>query len=106
MKDAIPLENGLLLCAMLSLAGCGPTPDYPMSLKQYRNAPEVPVRDERRVDITRIGVFEDGTAYNSRRGIYIIKDNKTGIEYIGISGIGISETGSHQTGKTQTQDER
>ena len=59
-----------------------------------------------RINVTRIGTFRDGLAYDSKRGIYIIKDNQTGKEYIGISGVGISETGSHQAGKTHLTDER
>ena len=60
-----------------------------------------------RINVSRIGTFRDGLAYESKRGIYIIKDNQTGKEYIGISGVGISETGSHRTGKSYvTTDER
>ena len=53
-----------------------------------------------RINVTRIGTFRDGLAYESKRGIYIIKDNQTGKEYIGISGVDISETGSHRAGKS------
>lgn len=60
-----------------------------------------------RVTVTRIGVFEDNLAYNERRGIYLIKDNQTGQEYVGVSGVGISEIGEHTCGKNCTeQDER
>ena len=59
-----------------------------------------------RISVTRVGVFRDDTAYNSRRSVYVIIDNKTGKEYIGVSGVGISETGSHSTGKSTITDER
>lgn len=50
--------------------------------------------------------FYDSKAYNSDRGVYILKDKQTGKEYVGISGVGITELGSHTTGKTTTTDER
>ena len=58
------------------------------------------------VSVTRIGVFADDLAYDGKRGIYLIRDERTGIEYIGLSGVGISERGSHEQGKQQVQDER
>jgi hypothetical protein len=51
-------------------------------------------------------VFKDTLAYGDQRGLYIIKDTKTNIEYIGVSGIGIAEVGSHQSGKVSVRDER
>lgn len=59
-----------------------------------------------RISITRVGVIKDDLAYGERRGLYIIKDNQTGVEYIGVSGIGISEIGSHLGGKVISRDER
>lgn len=59
-----------------------------------------------RFEIERVAKFQDDLAYNDERGIYIIKDKKTGIEYLGISGIGISELGSHSVGKQRKTDER
>ena len=77
---------------------------------QTRNAKEVTVKDNARATVTRIGVFEDDLAYKSKRGVYLIRDEKTGKEYLGVSGIGISELGSHSqmAGKVMTtrQDER
>ena len=93
----------------VGLGGCGPSPDMPMC-NQTRNAKEVTVKDNARATVTRIGVFEDDLAYNSKRGVYLIRDEKTGKEYLGVSGIGISELGSHLqiVGKVPTsrQDER
>lgn len=66
----------------------------------------VHLTDNQRFTVTRVGIFEDVLAYDDRRGIYIIKDQKTGQEFIGISGIGISELGSHSTGKSTYSDER
>lgn len=102
-----------LICAAsaltVGLGGCGPSPTMPMQ-NQTRNAKEVTAKDDVRATVTRIGVFEDDLAYNSKRGVYLIYDNKTGKEYIGVSGIGISELGSHSlmVGKVMTtrQDER
>ena len=48
-----------------------------------------PDKDE--IDVILVREIDDSNAYNSRRGIYIIKDKRTGTEYIGVSGIGISE---------------
>lgn len=44
-----------------------------------------------RYEVTRVCTFEDDFAFKGQRGIYEIKDKKTGKEYFGISGIGISE---------------
>jgi hypothetical protein len=93
----------LMVAAVVVLAGCGPEPDMIMQ-KQSGNQPAI--QNSNRVTVTRIGVFADDAAYNSRRGIYIITDNKTGQEFIGISGVGISETGSHSSGKSRVSDER
>lgn len=59
-----------------------------------------------RINVTFIGKFVDDLAYDNVRGIYIIKDNDTGKEFVGISGIGISELGSHASGKDRIKDER
>lgn len=97
------LVGASLLTAML--AGCRPDPDMPMR-QQSAASNAVAAQDNRRITVTRIGVFKDDLAYNSRRGVYSIIDTKTGKEYIGISGIGIQETGSHAAGKTTVSDER
>lgn len=62
--------------------------------------------DDQRVEVTRVGVFKDEIAYNDVRGVYVIRDKKTGREFIGVSGVGIAETGSHMAGKTIIADER
>lgn len=89
----------------VGLAGCSPDPDMQMH-RQSAAANAMALQENQRIQITRIGVFRDDLAYNSRRGVYAITDAKTGKEYIGISGIGIQETGSHSTGKTSVSDER
>lgn len=93
---------GLLLVA---LSACGPDPDMPM-YRQSANARPVSTPDSSRIEVTRIGVFADDLAYGGKRGVYIIKDVKTGQEFVGISGVGVSSTGSHLVGKVTTQDER
>ena len=59
-----------------------------------------------RFDVQRVSQFRDDLAYDKWRGIYIIKDSKTGKEFVGISGIGISELGRHQAGEIAVSDER
>lgn len=59
-----------------------------------------------RFKVKRVAVFEDASAYNSKRSIFIITDTKTGAEYVGVSGVGISELGSHRCGKSMCTDER
>jgi hypothetical protein len=86
----------LALLVFLLAAGCTPSAD--MDLKTESTG---------RVEVTRIGVFKDSTAYNSTRAIYLIVDTETGKEFIGVSGVGISETGSHVVSKNQSvSDER
>ena len=89
----------------VGLAGCGPDPDMPMR-QQSAAANAVALQEQQRIQVTRIGVFLDDLAYNSRRGVYAITDTKTGKQYIGISGIGIQEVGSHIVGKASVSDER
>lgn len=89
-------RTAMVLLAALTLTACGPDPTMPMPTLQSND----------RVSIERIGVIKDDTAYQARRGVYVIKDKKTGQEFIGISGVGISETGSHSSGKSSTTDER
>lgn len=59
-----------------------------------------------RYSVNRIAVFEDDLAYDGKRGIYEIKDNRTGKIYLGVSGIGITELGSHYAGEGSVSDER
>lgn len=95
------LNVAALMLSVLALTGCAPEPTMMMG-----NQNTVQLQDQNRVQVTRIGVFKDDLAYNSRRGVYVIVDTKTGKEYIGISGVGIQEVSSHQTGKTTTTVER
>ncbi len=88
--------KSILLVGLLFVCGCGPN----------TTMPKVETQPNDRVSVERIGVFEDNMAYNSKRGIYIITDKKTGKEYIGVSGIGITESGSHLAGKIVIKDER
>lgn len=90
----------LILLAAVGLAACGPKPDTPMNVA-------TPPQSAGRVVVTRIGVIADELAYYDRRGIYIIKDNETGAEFIGVSGVGITEVARHNCGKGCTaRDER
>jgi hypothetical protein len=57
-------------------------------------------------EIHRIDLFTDNTAYNNTRGVYMIKDNRTGKEYFGVAGIGISELNAPATGPAQRHDEK
>ena len=87
----------------VALVGCGPEPTMGMGVtgtvpNSWESNP--------RFSVSRVGVFKDDIAYNSRRGIYIVIDNKTGREFIGVSGVGIAELGSHSAGKGSAPDER
>ena len=87
----------------VALAGCGPEPTMGMGVtgtvpNSWESNP--------RFSVARVGIFVDDLAYNGRRGVYVVIDNKTGKEFVGVSGIGISEIGSHSTGKSTTRDER
>jgi hypothetical protein len=90
MKKLLPLIS-------LALFGCSPEPTMNMDVKSFSDGS---------VSVERIAVISDALAYDGRRGVYRIKDNRTGQEFIGVSGVGISELGSHIVGKTQIQDER
>lgn len=90
-----------LAILLLLLAGCRPAPNMQM-YDQANNADSVLIQDNQRVKVTRIGVFKDNLAYDGRRGVYLIKDEQTGHEFIGLSGVGISQIGDHpvSAGKT------
>ena len=63
--------------------------------------------NQTRFKVRQVQQVEDSLAYNGTRGVYIITDTETGVEYVGVSGIGISELGSHQAGKNNRRtDER
>lgn len=96
----------LLLAACVALAGCGPDP----TMSQPETSSGAMTAESERFRIERIEVFRDGLAYDGTRGVYVIKDKRTGREFIGVSGIGISEVGHHaqSNGKTTyyVEDER
>lgn len=79
------MKNVILLPLIALVAACGPKPTDEMPAAEI---------SADRVTVERIGVVRDDIAYLNRRGIYIIKDKKTGKEYIGVSGVGISELGT------------
>lgn len=87
----------------VALAGCGPEPTMGMGVtgtvpNSWESNP--------RFSVSRVGVFKDDIAYDGRRGIYVVIDNKTGQEFVGVSGVGIAELGAHSAGKSRVQDER
>lgn len=86
---------------VLAVAACElqqPAPQIDSSLANKENVD--------RFSVVRVSKFRDDLAYNNWRGIYIITDKSTGVEYVGVSGIGISELGSHKSGKSTVTDER
>lgn len=95
------MKLGHLLLAGVLLAGCEPTDsrDRPVSPMTIQAA-------KPRFEVTRVQTFQDSLAYNSERGIYLVRDTKTGAEYFGVSGVGITELGSHSSGKSRHSDER
>ena len=98
----------------IGLFGCGgvSSPDY----EQRGQAAGIRIESNevnkgageksKRVTVVRIDVISDSLAYYDKRGVYLIRDNETGREFIGVSGVGIAETGSHLSGKVHRQDER
>lgn len=94
------------LLVATSLVGCGPPPPdmTVIAPRATVQAPIAPGAD--RFTVTRVTTFYDSMAYNSQRSIYILRDTKTGAEYVGVSGIGISELGSHLSGKVTVTHEQ
>lgn len=91
----------LLCMALVSLvAGCG------QREREFVGEAPMVVTANDRVSIERIAIVPDEVAYRGYRGVYIIRDKKTGQEFVGVSGVGISELGSHMSGKVNYQDER
>ena len=88
------LVGFLAAVALMVLYGCGDEEKFPTE--------GVPLLrgNSTRVEVTLISLFTDDLAYNGQRGVYIIKDTYTGVEYIGISGVGISAVGEHQKNET------
>lgn len=94
----------IALFSLLLVSACGPPADAKLQTRQ--DGLLSVVTQNGAVSVTRIGVFQDDLAYDGKRGIYLIRDERTGIEYIGLSGVGISERGEHAQGKQQVPDER
>jgi len=92
------------IATLFILNACEKSPDW----MQAHSAKPVSINpgSSERITVNRLSVFNDNLAYGGQRGIYLIKDNESGNEYIGVSGIGISETGSHTSGKSSLGDER
>jgi hypothetical protein len=90
--------------AVITLSGCDDTPLRNVDAAEANNGEVFTTTG--RVSVTRIDQVSDRLAYGGIRGIYVIRDNETGTEYIGVSGIGITEVGSHPVGKTRRTDER
>lgn len=56
--------------------------------------------------LQRVAQFHDDYAYGGWRCVYILRDTRTGREWVGVSGIGISELAAHPIGKVRVEDER
>lgn len=97
--------KNILALTILSLALCGCTPDQERVKIDSKVISETSVAFDG-VKITKVGTFQDYSAYGSERCVYRIVDSKSGKEFIGISGVGISETGDHSSGKSRLTDER
>lgn len=61
-----------------------------------QKAPEPPPE---RFEVVRVQVITDYLAYNNTRAVYILKDRKTGQEFVGLSGVGITELNRVTCGK-------
>jgi len=94
----------LILTTAALLTACGADYDADYIQRTYSN--NVNLADSSRFTVTRVSVFRDKLAYDSKRGIYLITDTKTGQEMVGISGVGISDLARHSSGKTTAPDER
>ena len=91
----------LTLGVLAAMTGCQPADTGPQDL----TATTEPVARPR-FEVTRLQRFRDDLAYNAERGIYLIKDTRTGAEYFGVSGVGINELGDHRIGKDTRTHER
>lgn len=94
----------LMLFILLLFSGCGET-DYLPNVGSGQQ-PAMTVQSSSNFILEKVQRFRDTDAYGDVRAVYILKDSKTGKEYIGVSGIGISERGNHTSGKSSVQDER
>lgn len=93
----------LLILLFVLFVSCSPEPTVQMMKETNFKTSE---NKEQRFQVSRVGIFEDELAYNSRRGIYVISDSLSGKQFVGISGLGIAEMGSHTVGKGVVLDER
>lgn len=97
----------IILTSLLMLAACDEIKaDFEQRNARYAEQEKVEMAYQGRVKVTRIASFYDDFAYQNKRGIYLIKDNETGKEFIGVSGVGITEIGSHSAGKSPVRGER
>lgn len=95
----------VVVCALL--CSCEPSGPQPPETQLVVAKPPVELgHNDGRFSVEILNTFRDDLAYGRERGIYLIRDQKTGQEYVGVSGIGISELGSHKEGKHTYTDER
>ncbi|HHO49269.1 MAG TPA: hypothetical protein ENN06_12610 [Desulfobacteraceae bacterium] len=80
------LVAGLFLAAFFVISSAMERSDEKIT------ADAIPDDRQKRVHVVRVGVLLDDVAAGGKRGVYVITDRETGVEYIGISGIGIAET--------------
>lgn len=94
----------LILIGLVFFIGCTHVSEE--QSRQHTMSKPAAVSNESDIEVVRVSVIQDDTAYNQIRGVYRIYDKKTGKEYLGVSGIGISENGQHRAGKATIRDER
>lgn len=94
-----------LMLAAIAVSGCGGADSTPVIKVQPAGAVRE-TQPDARVEVEVVGAFADAYAYNGRRTVYVVRDKKTGKEFVGVSGVGIAETGIHSSGKTAITDER
>lgn len=88
----------LLIFAAIPLAACiEPSDEY----LQRQKMQSMTIQTDDRFEVKRTAVIFDSIAYRNQRGIYLIRDKKTGKEYVGLSGVGVSEIGT--SGKPRSQ---
>lgn len=92
---------GFLFGAVL-VSGC----DKSERTRQYTNPSNIEVKPDDRFSVNRVQVVYDELAYNSKRGIYVITDKKTGKEFLGVSGIGVAELSGARAGAAFTTKEQ
>lgn len=94
-----------LMLAAIAVSGCEGSDSTPV-IKVQSGATVRETQPDARVEVEVVGTFADAYAYNGRRIVYVVRDKKTGKEFVGVSGVGIAETGVHISGKTTITDER